>query len=243
MQNQSGTKLFSSAMMIIFFGATMFTNLSCSNSNAQATLDGKSFTIYIMEGNKPEAESSETLTFSGGMLESDLCFLWGFGKAAYTSKKDGKAIQYDATMTSSTEGTMHWTGSVEGDKLTGDMIWHKEGQDDIHYMYGTDGFTPASLDGKSFSVEMKMGDSTMTETMSFANGNFESPGCYQYGFTATPYKAWLTNGKICFQCLYKSPKEGMMLWNGTLDGNKLNITEMWHKEGQADIYEMYTGTM
>ncbi len=243
MKHLQVSKFLSPVVMMILLSTAVVPVTSCSQTGANVTLDGKSFTVYETEGNAGFAAMSEKLIFNAGTLESDLCYLWGFTKSAYTATKEGKKIKFETTMTSPAEGTMHWTGAVEGEHLDGEMVWHKEGQADIHYSYTTRDVKEASLDGKAFSCPMQMGDSVITEIMTFNNGNLESPSCYEWGFSASKYRAWESGGKTVFQCIYKSPNEGEMLFTGTVEGNILKGNQFWHKAGQADAYMDFTGTM
>ena len=91
-----------------------------------------------------------------------------------------------------------------------------------------------SLDGKTYVLTMNEDGKTMTEEVKFNNGMFESPECYQWGFSAAPYKAWEENGSIRWESEYTSEKEGKMMFTGTISGNTLSGNELWHKEGQSD---------
>jgi len=217
--------------------------LSCTASGKEGPLlDGKSFTVITMpDGNSAEA-MMENITFAAGRFDNDNCHLWGFGDGAYTAKESGDSIAFTATTTSSTEGTMEWTGTLRGDALSGSMVWKKAGQDDMHYVFTSKNIMRVDLNGKKFAVEYADGDSVLKETVTFNNGMFESPACYTWGFTAAAYQAYTLDNVTHFQSIYSSAAEGKMLFYGTIRDTTLTGTQFWTKAGQADNYYPMTGT-
>lgn len=237
------SKLFSATLIIMTSIALSLPFVSCSQSSKEISIDGKSFTVLTMEKGKPETATLETITFNGGMFDNEGCHIYGFGNGKYTATKDGSNYNFDATTTSSKEGSMMWKGMVMGDILHGEMVWHKEGQADIVYTFNSDQIKMASLDGKTFTTEMKSGDSMVIEEITFKNGMFDSPGCLQWGFAPAPYQAWEMNGKIMWQSLYTSSKEGIMFFTGNVNGNAITVNNLWMKAGQNDSYETSMGTL
>ncbi len=237
------TNLFSATLIITTIIALSLPFVSCSQSNKEVSIDGKTFTVLSMEKGKPETAVLETITFKSGMFDNLGCHIYGFADGKYTAEKNGDNYNFEATTTSAKEGTMMWKGMVMGDVLHGEMVWHKEGQADISYTFNSANIKMTSLDGKIFTTEMKSGDSMMVEEITFKNGMFDSPGCYQWGFAAAPYQAWEMDGKIMWQSMYTSSNEGMMLFTGMVDGNNITVNNYWHKEGQNDSYESSMGTL
>jgi len=230
-----------SALLIMIAISLPF--ISCSQSGKDVSVDGKTFTVVTMEKGKPETSNLEKITFTGGMFDNEGCHIWGFGNGKYTATKDGENYNFQATTTSAKEGQMIWSGMVMGDMIHGDMIWKKEGQADMAYTFSSMDIKMVSLDGKVFTVGLPSGDSLMVEDFTYNNGKFESPACYEWGFTAAAYHAWESDGNIQWQSLYESPKEGKMLFWGTIKGNEMTATQLWTKEGQDDIYYTINGTL
>ncbi len=108
---------------------------SCSQSKAEGNLDGKNFTVMTVDKSKPDAVEPEHLSFMDGYFDSEECHQYGFTKTEYKATKDGDNINFEATMTSDKEGKMIWKGMVMGDKIHGDVVWKKDGQDDIAYSF------------------------------------------------------------------------------------------------------------
>lgn len=216
---------------------------SCSQSKTNH-LDGKQFTIVTMEKDKPVTAAIEHGVFDAGTFNTIECARWGFEKGAYTSKAKGDEITWESTLKSSTEGIMIFTGKVAGEKLEGTMVWKKDGQQDIHYVFESGETLPeesAKLDGHSFQVKFTDSSGETEETITFNSGMFESPGCYEWGFSAAPYKAWIDKDKIRFESTYTSATEGTMVFSGSIAGGEVSGTQLWKKEGQDDITYAMTG--
>jgi hypothetical protein len=83
-------------------------------------LEGKIF-VTLLDGD------NDLLSFQNGMFHSSSCDEWGFGKGAYTTEETGDAISFRATTTSAKDGSMVWTGTVQGRSIKGSYLWTKEG--------------------------------------------------------------------------------------------------------------------
>lgn len=216
---------------------------SCSQSKTNH-LDGKQFTIVTMEKDKPVTAAIEHSVFDAGTFNTIECARWGFEKGPYTSKTKGDETTWESTLKSSTEGIMIFTGKVKADKMEGTMVWKKEGQQDIHYVFSSGETLPtesAQLDGNSFQIKISDSSGELEETITFNKGMFESPGCYEWGFAPAPYKAWIDKDKIRFESTYTSAAEGTMVFEGAISGGEINGTQLWQKEGQDDITSTMTG--
>jgi hypothetical protein len=237
---RSGIK--ASGLLIAFQVSIICLIFSCSAAAKEGPLlDGKSFTVITMPNGNPAEAALETISFATGNFDNDNCHLWGFGNGAYSATEAGDSITFTATTTSAKEGTMAWKGTVKGNSLNGTMTWSKQGQDDLAYTFSSDNIEAVDLNGKSFDVQFTLGDSSEAEVITFNNGIFESPGCYAWGFTASPYQAYMLDGKPHFQSVYRSDKEGTMLFYGVIDGNSISGTQFWTKAGQDDTYYAISG--
>jgi hypothetical protein len=99
-----------------------------------AALDGRTFTVSVTEQGKTEA-TTDTLIFATGTFRSTACDEYGFTAAPYATSEGEMGLEFSATASSETEGTIAWTGTVEGDAIHGSFTWTKEGQDAIVYSY------------------------------------------------------------------------------------------------------------
>lgn len=102
-----------------------------------------------------------------------------------------------------------------------------------------------SLDGKSFSVQIKEHgkDSEPTaDTLTFEGGNFMSSDCEQYGFTPAAYESKKKGGATLFKSTLMSETEGKAEWEGAVKGDKIRGTFIWTKEGQDPIVYTYLST-
>lgn len=228
-------------LLFSLFSFGFFT--SCASSAQEGPLlDGQTFTVITMPlGNTADA-ALEIISFAKGRFDNDNCHLWGFGDAPYTAVESGDSITFKTTTTSEKEGSMTWNGVVVNGKLSGTMTWSKQGQSDMSYTFSSDGIESVVLDGRKFEVQFIPGDSTQKEIITFSNGQFESPGCYAWGFSAAPYQAYLLNGQPHFQCIYTSKEEGTMLFYGVIENKSVSGTQFWTKTGQADMYYTLQGS-
>jgi len=88
-------------------------------------LDGKTFYGKIGEkGGK--AYGNDEIIFSDGLFRSTDCDQYGFNSAKYTTVMDKNKINFSATTTSQTEGSIQWSGTLDGDNLTAIFFWHKK---------------------------------------------------------------------------------------------------------------------
>ena len=68
------------------------------------------------------------------------------------------------------------------------------------------------------------------DVLKFSDGKFTSSECFQYGFKGGPYTTTIEGDTIHFQAVTISPTHGKMVWQGTLQGDTLNVTYSWTKE-------------
>lgn len=66
--------------------------------------------------------------FENGEFRSTQSHKFQFGEAAYTARKNGDAIAFEAEALSPAEGRMKWRGSVQGTHTEATVDWYdKEG--------------------------------------------------------------------------------------------------------------------
>ena len=102
-------------------------------SNAQSIpstnrlLDGLQFKAGIVKSEDGSGNSLEdTLVFSDGNFSSVVCKRYNFSAAPYWIRTEGKRIHFLAELTSPTDGTMVWKGTVADGELRGTMRWTKK---------------------------------------------------------------------------------------------------------------------
>ena len=88
------------------------------------------------------------------------------------------------------------------------------------------------LDGKKFiGPTGEKGKKVHHEdVLKFSDGKFTSSECFQYGFKGGPYTTTIEGDTIHFQAVTISPTHGKMVWQGTLQGDTLEVTYSWTKE-------------
>ena len=99
-----------------------------------SSLDGMTFITDFRE--KGAAESTlDTVSFNKGTCYSTMCDAFGFSKGSYSIASFGEEIVFTATTYSESEGEMVWNGTVVGNTIDGTVVWNKEGQDRITYLF------------------------------------------------------------------------------------------------------------
>ena len=68
------------------------------------------------------------------------------------------------------------------------------------------------------------------DVLRFSDGKFTSSECFQYGFKGGLYTTTIEGHTIHFQAETISPTHGKMVWQGTLEGDTLEVTYTWTKE-------------
>lgn len=99
----------------------------------EISLDGKIFTTTTMVLNKPETAYKEDWTFEGGKLRSPSCEPYGFSKSPYKAWETNGVIMVESLFESEKEGYMNFSATIQGENLTGKIVWVKEGQDNMTY--------------------------------------------------------------------------------------------------------------
>ena len=113
--------------MIVLFAITIHAQQS------QGILDGKKFSIQLMQGDKPDAK--EAIVFDNGMMDPLDCHQYGFTATAYQAKNSGNMLTWVCITKSEKEGTMAWQGKITGDQIDGSVSWSKAGQATINYTF------------------------------------------------------------------------------------------------------------
>ena len=87
------------------------------------------------------------------------------------------------------------------------------------------------LDGRRFAGEfIPAGKSAgRPDDFVFADGKFHSRACLEFGFTPGPYWIRMENGRLHFLARLTSDENGVMTYEGTVDGSKLDARIEWIK--------------
>jgi len=88
------------------------------------------------------------------------------------------------------------------------------------------------LDGKVFAGPTgKIGkDATETDELKFENGKLYSVGCAEWGFEWGDYSTKVEGNDISFEAVTTSPKNGKIVWSGTVKGDTMDATYIWTKK-------------
>lgn len=115
-------------------GILFFVAFACAQSKPNSPFAGKVFTIdnYIND----TFDNTEDLTFTSTEVEGSICVQYGFEAAEYTvSTNEAGQAEFSCTMISVEHGKMVWTGVMDGERILGEYLWTKEGQDPIQYTF------------------------------------------------------------------------------------------------------------
>ena len=103
----------------------------------------------------------------------------------------------------------------------------------------------SSLDGQTFVGEIgKQGQAKGDkDTFAFKEGKFRSTACDPYGFKEASYQTASVGEVMIFSATAVSPKEGQMMWKGSLKGDQLEGTATWVKPGQPVVENWFKGKL
>ena len=113
-------KLQSIKLIPLHFLVAIFMTITPMTLLAAGVLDGSTYST-MLDG------ENDVLTFNDGTFHSSSCDEWGFGKGEYTTEAKEDSISFEATTTSEKDGTMVWTGTIQGDTINGSYYWSKKG--------------------------------------------------------------------------------------------------------------------
>lgn len=223
---------------------------AAAERSAKGTLDGKVFVVENGRNGKP-ASGRDTIFFRKGRFLSTIREKWdGFGPATYTAETNGDAVTFTADSASRTRGTMHWEGTVRGDRVdvrytwTDVPRWYRSRLAPVEYWArGNEVKTSADpsaggpggsrlLDGKTFFVSTgeKGKGADHDDYLIFRDGAFVSSGCVEQNFGTSAYSAAGDAGGIRFWARTVSPTHGAMIWEGTVRGDVVEATARWIHE-------------
>jgi hypothetical protein len=218
-----------------------------AEGSAKGSLDGKAFVVETGRKGK-QTSGKDTIIFRDGRFLSTIREKWdGFGPGTYTAATNGDAITFAADSVSRTRGTMHWEGTVRGDRIDARYAWTDAPRwyrsrtapaeywargKDVNTSAGPPGGGPGGfhpLDGKIFFVRTgEMGkDADHDDYLIFRNGMFVSSGCVEQKFGTSAYSADADGGEIHFRARTVSPTHGAMIWEGTVRGDAVEATARW----------------
>lgn len=126
-----------SSTLFVFVLALSLSVISTNLDSALAgdSLDGKTFSIKINEHGKDGEARDDTVIFKDGKFLSKDCEQYGFGAAPYEHRAQHGVTLFITGTKSEKEGEIQWEGKVEGDNISGTMIWMKPGQEAVFYKY------------------------------------------------------------------------------------------------------------
>jgi len=86
-----------------------------------------------------------------------------------------------------------------------------------------------ALDGRSFSGAFVPEGKTSgpPDAFVFADGKFHSRECLKFGFTPGPYWLRIENGRLHFLARLSSEGNGVMTYEGAIDGSKMDARIEW----------------
>ncbi len=218
-----------------------------AEGSAKEVLDGKVFVVETGRKGK-QTSGKDTILFRDGRFLSTIREKWdGFEPVPYTAATNGDTVAFAADSVSRTRGTMHWEGTVQGDRIDVRFTWADTPRwyqstpipteywakgEEVKKPGGAPGEgTGASilLDGKTFFVRAgeKGKKADHDDYLIFRDGMFVSSGCVEQNFGTSAYSADTDGGGVRFRAQTTSPTHGTMIWDGTVRGDVMDATARW----------------
>ena len=117
-------------LLICFLGTSIYSYCQ------KLPLDGKSYSLQMMDENKPDKREKGILHFIKGKIDAEQFRQYGFKPAPYSADEMASgAIGLDAICTSSKEGTLNWSAKIKGDLIGGSVVWKKNDHSVVTYKF------------------------------------------------------------------------------------------------------------
>ncbi len=95
-------------------------------------MDGKSYAITYKDNGK---DKKDEISFEEGGFSSIECDRYGFGASTYETNQRDTTTIFKSTLISENEGTVKWSGIIDGEHVLGKFVWTKDGQKTKSYRY------------------------------------------------------------------------------------------------------------
>ncbi len=105
--------------------------------------------------------------------------------------------------------------------------------------------TSSQLDGKKYRIELSKTGSTeapIAQTLVFTNSMMQTPGFNSLGFKESKAYVKPTEDYFTWMSTVNSEKEGVMGWQGSVKGDKIEGSCTWRRAGAQPIQYTFTGT-
>ena len=113
----------SRASLLFFLLLACMAHPAAAGGSAKGALDGKVFVVETGRKGK-QTSGKDTIIFRDGRFLSTIREKWdGFGPGTYTTATNGDAVTFAADSVSRTRGTLHWEGTVRGDRIDARYVW------------------------------------------------------------------------------------------------------------------------
>jgi hypothetical protein len=112
--------------------ATLLTAPLLAAAAEDKPVDGKTYTGTITKHGETQGDPDD-FVFKDGTFISTACAGFGFKPAVYTTKQDGKRLQFDAVNETDNGVHMHWKGFIQGDRLEATADWLRPEQPVVQF--------------------------------------------------------------------------------------------------------------
>jgi hypothetical protein len=226
---------------------------AAADGETKGALDGEVFLVEKGEVGKPSDGKVAFIFQDGKILSKYFAEEYGFEAGAYTSTKKGDTITFAADIRSKSNGTIHWEGTVRGNKIEVRYTWtgrkpkwyqaNPKAKTTEHWArsvttWATEDPGPPEggpvshlLDGKTYLVksgEQGKEASHHDDYLIFRDGMFVSSECVELlDYRESTYSATSQGDGIRFRAETTSPTHGTMIWDGTVRGDVMDATARW----------------
>ena len=112
-------------ILLLFISSNIFLFATSIQNNSNLLLENRSFEGQTgIKGEK--SDHIDVLKFKNGKFKSKRCKEWGFTAGKFNTTIEKDKILFDVYTKSSENGTLHWTGVVEDNKLKAKYVWTKK---------------------------------------------------------------------------------------------------------------------
>ncbi len=118
------TRLFIGIMTVLAISSSVF---------AASSLEKSQWRVELTEEGSQVAQFIDKVTFSDGKINSAIFERKGFPPSSYDSTEKGDNIAWEAKQQGETDGNIGWQGELQGDAMTGTLVWKKPDGKTVKY--------------------------------------------------------------------------------------------------------------
>ena len=109
--------------------------MSAKMSNSKGGLDGRQFTVDIVNGPALQLETPDNLVFQNETADVPICHVYGFEAAPYKAYEENGVCYFSFTSISDDQGSLVFNGQVIEENIRGQYTWYRTDGTELTYQF------------------------------------------------------------------------------------------------------------